>query len=381
MAGRYSAISKARVRPAALPSQPTPRPGTQSGLAAHGDEFAVIQHGTKSPSDAMLVAGRICELLAEPFQLGALQVKVSASIGIAIGGVDGATSNSLLRLADMALYGAKAGGRGSYCFYSEELNAKAQARGELETGLTNALKNNELLVYYQPIVSAVTGEVTSFEALLRWQHPERGLVSPVDFIPLAEETGLIIPIGEWIFEQACADLARCPKHLTVSVNCSPVQVNSPRLVNSVKNALQKSGLPGERLRIEITESSLMNENSQVVARLEELRALGVKISIDDFGTGFSCLSYLQRYPVDCIKIDRSFVSRMGGEQDSTPIVVAIVGLATGLKMTTVAEGVETAAQLRELAAMGCIEAQGYLFSPPRPAKDILPLSNKLRDAA
>ncbi len=346
-----------------------------------GDEFAVIQHGIKNEGDTMQVASRICELLAEPFQLGALQIKIGASIGIAVGGVDAFTANDLLRLADMALYGAKGSGRGSYCFFSEELNAKALARGELETGLTNALQNHELVLFYQPIVSTVTGEVTSFEALLRWQHPERGLVSPLDFIPLAEETGLIIPIGEWIFEQACADLARCPEHLSVSVNCSPVQMNSLRLIASVKTALEKSGLRGDRLRIEITESTLMSENSLVVARLEELRGLGVKISIDDFGTGFSCLSYLQRYPIDCIKIDRSFVSKMASEQDSTPIVVAIVGLAKGLKMTTVAEGVETAAQLRELTDMGCTEAQGYLFSPPRPAQEILPRSDKLRDAA
>ncbi len=346
-----------------------------------GDEFAVIQHDTRREEDTVQVASRICELLAEPFQLGALQVKISASLGIAKGGLDASTANDLLRLADLALYGAKGQGRGTYCFFSQELNAKALARGELETGLSNALQRDELVLYYQPIVSIATGEVTSFEALLRWQHPQRGIISPQDFIPLAEETGLIIPIGEWIFEQACADLATCPEHLGVSVNCSPVQMNSNNLVASVKRALQKTGLRGDRLRIEITESTLMREDSLVVARLEELRALGVKISIDDFGTGYSCLSYLQRYPVDCIKIDRSFVSTMDAEHNGAPIVAAIIGLATGLNMMTVAEGVETATQLRELSKMGCTEAQGYLFSPPRPAGEILPSRAKLQNAA
>lgn len=346
-----------------------------------GDEFAVIQNYTNSEGGTAEIARRICELLAEPFQVGGLQVKVSASIGIAQSGIDGSSADELMRQADLALYGAKADGRGTYCFFSQALNQKALIRGELETGLTHALLRKELILFYQPIVSIVTGEVTGFEALLRWKHPQHGLVSPLDFIPLAEETGLIIPIGEWIFEQACADLATCPEHLSVSVNCSPVQMNSNNLVPSVKLALQKSGLCGDRLRIEITESTLMREDGLVVTRLEELRALGVKISIDDFGTGYSCLGYLQRYPVDCIKIDRSFTSTMGGEHNGTPIVAAIIGLAAGLNMTTVAEGVETAAQLRELSAMGCTEAQGYLFSAPRPAGEILPSREKVQDAA
>ena len=346
-----------------------------------GDEFAVIQYDTNREGGTAEFAGRICELLAEPFQLGSLQVKVGASIGIARSSIDGSTADELLRQADLALYGAKANGRGIYCFFSPALNEKALIREELETGLTHALLRNEFVLYYQPIVSIATGEVTSFEALLRWQHPQHGLVSPLDFIPLAEEIGLIIPIGEWIFEQACSDLATCPEHLSVAVNCSPVQMNSNNLISSVKLALQKSGLRGDRLRIEITESTLMREDGLVAARLEELRALGVKISIDDFGTGYSCLGYLQRYPVDCIKIDRSFVSTMDGDHNGKPIVAAIIGLAAGLNMTTVAEGIETAAQLRQLSEMGCAEAQGYLFSAPRPAAEILPSREKMQDAA
>ena len=346
-----------------------------------GDEFAVVQRGTNQDEGVVEVAKRICEIIATPFELDGLQVKIGASIGIARSGVDGSNADELLRQADLALYGAKANGRGTYCFYSQALSDKALVRGELETGLSNALQRNELALFYQPIVSVATGEVVSFEALLRWRHPQRGLVSPLDFIPLAEETGLIVPIGEWIFEQACTDLAACPENLTVSINCSPVQLNSNNLIPSVKLALQRSGLNGNRLRVEITESTLMRDDGVALARLEELRALGVKISIDDFGTGYSCLGYLQRYPVDCIKIDRSFISSMGGDHDGKPIVSAIIGLATGLKMSTVAEGIETAEQLRQITEMGCTEAQGYLFSPPRPASEILPKCDKVKVAA
>jgi diguanylate cyclase (GGDEF)-like protein len=346
-----------------------------------GDEFAVIQKLTTAETDASLLAARICEMVGEPFQVSGLKLNISASVGVAFGAKDAATTVDLLRIADLALYSAKEAGRGTFRFFSEEMNAKVIARRKLETGLAKALERNELELFYQPIVSGTTQQVTGYEALLRWRHPERGLVSPMEFIPLAEQTGLIIPIGEWIFLQACRDLAGCSNNLAVSINCSPIQFRSENLVPAVKHALQSSGLSPNRLRIEITESTLMQNDFATLSKLNEFRALGVGISIDDFGTGFSCLSYLQQYPIDCIKIDRSFVSNLCNERRGSSIVSAIIGLAASLEMTTVAEGVETEGQLEELVKIGCTSMQGFLFSRPQPASEILPKRKKVMEAA
>jgi diguanylate cyclase (GGDEF)-like protein len=346
-----------------------------------GDEFAVIQKLPTSETDASLLAGRICELVGEPFQVSGLNLNISASVGVAFGAKDATSTADLLRIADLALYSAKEAGRSTFRFFSEEMNAKVIARRQLETGLAKALKNGELELFYQPIVAGAANNVVGYEALLRWRHPERGLISPLEFIPLAEQTGLIVPIGEWIFRQACSDLAKCPSHLTVSINCSPIQFRSDNLVPCVKDALRRSGLSADRLRVEITESTLMQNDNETLAKLDQFRELGVGISIDDFGTGFSCLSYLQRYPIDCIKIDRSFVSNLLSERRGRSIVSAIVALAGSLEMTTVAEGVETEDQLRALSEIGCTYMQGFLFSRPLPASEILPIRRNVMEAA
>jgi diguanylate cyclase (GGDEF)-like protein len=346
-----------------------------------GDEFAVIQGLDTCENDAGWLAARICEIIAQPFQVGRLNLNISASIGIAFGASDAFTTVDLLRIADLALYSAKEAGRGTFRFFSEDMNEKVIARRDLETGLAKALERKELELFYQPIISIARKEVVGYEALLRWRRPERGLVSPAEFIPLAEQTGLIIPIGEWVFHQACNDLAKCPEHLTVAVNCAPIQFKSENLVPSVKHALLESGLNGSRLRIELTESTLMQNDGATLSKLEELRALGIGMSIDDFGTGFSCLGYLQRYPIDCIKIDRSFVLNLTNRRSGTSIVRAIIALASGLEMSTVAEGVETEDQLRELAEMGCAHVQGFLFSRPLPASEILPTRDRMMNAA
>jgi diguanylate cyclase (GGDEF)-like protein len=337
-----------------------------------GDEFAIIQCVNDFKTDAAALASRLCDCLRQPFDIDSLTVSIGASIGIAYAAEDAPSTVELLRVADLALYNAKESGRGTYRFYSEELNAALVARRTLETGLVNALRNGEFEVFYQPIVALPSNEVAGYEALIRWRHPERGLVSPVDFIPIAEETGLIVPMGEWILKKACRDLALCPGNSTVAVNISPLQFRDEGLLPAVRAALAESGLPASRLKVEITESTLMENDHDTIQKLESLRDLGVLVSMDDFGTGYSCLGYLQKYPINCIKIDRSFVMTMGSDRSGTPIVRAIIALANSLNMTTVAEGVETREQLQELTGLGCNYAQGFLFSRPLPARDILP---------
>ncbi len=336
-----------------------------------GDEFAIIQAVSDFTFEASALAGRLCECMKEPFEVDAVVLTVGASIGIAFAAEDAPSTVELLRVADLALYNAKESGRGTYRFYSEELNAALVARRNLENGLVNALKRGELEVFYQPIVSLPSQKVAGYEALIRWRHPERGLVSPGEFIPVAEETGLIVPMGEWILRQACRDLAQCPGDTTVAVNISPLQFRDEGLLPAVRDALAESGLPSSRLKIEITESTLMENDSDTIEKLSSLRKLGVLVSMDDFGTGYSCLGYLQKYPINCIKIDRSFVMTIGTERSGAPIIRAIIALANSLGMTTIGEGVETPEQLRELIALGCSEAQGYLFSKPQPASQIL----------
>jgi EAL domain-containing protein (putative c-di-GMP-specific phosphodiesterase class I) len=283
---------------------------------------------------------------------------------------DGTTAETLLKKADIALYLAKAEGRATWRFFQPEMDARAQELRLVEMDLRNALPTEDFELYYQPILDVPSGRVTGFEALIRWHHPLRGLVSPADFIPLAEETGLIMPISEWALMAACTAAANWPADIVVAVNISPVQFNDGRLPNVVQEALETSGLAPGRLEIEVTESVLLQNSDDRLAMLHRLRALGIRIALDDFGTGYSSLSYLRSFPFDKIKIDKSFIRDLGSNRDSMVIVEAVIGLARGLGMTTVAEGVETAQQLATLTEAGCTRVQGYLFSRPVPEGEV-----------
>lgn len=336
-----------------------------------GDEFAIVQFCSDcDPSAVSLLASHIVEKIAAPFDIGGHQLVVGVSIGISLAPEDGKNPDELLKKADLALYRAKADGRGTYRFFETGMDARAQARRVLELDLRAALQRDEFEVYYQPIRDVAMDRVVAFEALVRWNHSLRGMIGPVNFIPLAEETGLIIPLGDWVLRQACLDAAGWSEDVTVAVNLSPVQFKNPNLVLSVKAALQGSGLPASRLELEITESVLLQNSEATLAVLHELRGFGIRISLDDFGTGYSSLSYLRSFPFDKIKIDRSFVSELATREDSMAIVRAVTGLGKSLGIVTTAEGVETDAQFDLLRREGCTQAQGYLFSPPRPASEV-----------
>jgi diguanylate cyclase (GGDEF)-like protein len=331
-----------------------------------GDEFAVIQANLGRPEDSGALAGRIIERLAAPYEIEGHQLDIGVSIGIAIAPTDGANADQLLKNADLAMYRAKADGRGSYCFFEPEMDARIQARRALELDLRNALVAGELQLYYQPLVNTKTGEVRCFEALLRWFHPRLGAVPPSEFVPLAEESGLIGPLGQWVLRSACAEAAKWPQHFRVAVNLSPIQFKNLNLTKVILGALASSGLSASRLELEITESLLLEDDTKTIAVLHELRSLGIHIVMDDFGTGFSSLNYLRSFPFDKIKIDKSFVHDMSKGGDSVAIVKAIIDLARALDIGVVAEGVETADQCRRLVAEGCEDMQGYFFSKPAP---------------
>lgn len=335
-----------------------------------GDEFAILQGSVKNLTEINALASRLIEVIATPFDLEGHQAVVGLSVGIAVAPADATKPDELLKNADMALYRAKADGRGTFRFFEAEMDARMQKRRALELDLRKALPNLEFELYYQPIVKLEGDEICGFEALLRWNHPERGLVPPVEFISLAEETELIIPIGEWVLRQACKEAASWPGSLGIAVNISSVQFKMRNLPQMVINALASSGLPAQRLELEITESVLLFNNESTLQTLHQLRALGVRISMDDFGTGYSSLSYLRSFPFDKIKIDRSFVHDVTSTQDSMAIIRAVTGLGNSLGMTTTGEGVETAEELEYLRKEGCTEAQGFLFSKPRPASEI-----------
>jgi diguanylate cyclase (GGDEF)-like protein len=337
-----------------------------------GDEFAVVQKDVATALEASTIAEYLCKELSEPYAIDGQHIQISASIGVALAPGDASVPHELMKAADLALCTAKAEGRGTYRFFKHEMNAALEARRAIEMVLRNAIDDKQFEVHYQPINSAHTKEVVGFEALLRWLHPERGLVAPQEFIPIAEENGLIVPIGAWVLNQACADMSRCPGDLRVSVNLSPVQIKSQDFVKTVQDALDRSGLAPERLELEITESTLLQNDQFTQMQLQHIRALGVRIAMDDFGTGYSSLNYLLSYPVDRIKIDRSFVEGLGEQPGCVAIVRAITALAKSLGMTTTAEGVESARQLELLDLLGCDEAQGFYFSVPRPAREILP---------
>ncbi|HET6306539.1 MAG TPA: EAL domain-containing protein [Rhodopila sp.] len=335
-----------------------------------GDEFAIIQLGVTSPDDAARLAERVMAAMGDPLDIDGHRVVAGTSIGIAIAPRDGATSETLLRNADTALYLAKAEGRGTHRRFEPSMEAQVQARLALELHLRNALAAGEFNLHYQPVLDLHSGKVTAFEALVRWNHPQRGMVSPADFIPVAEETGLIIPLGDWVLAKACQDAASWPPDITIAVNLSPMQFKRGALFDSVRQALDNAHLDPARLELEITESVLLQNSDTTLALLHQFRALGIRIALDDFGTGYSSLGYLRRFPFDKIKIDRYFVRDICASTGSAVIVGAIVGIARALGMTTVAEGVETADQLAKVRDQGCAMVQGYLFSRPRPVQDV-----------
>jgi diguanylate cyclase (GGDEF)-like protein len=335
-----------------------------------GDEFAIIRTGIEQPNEAAMLARRICEAVREPCDLHGHAVIVETSIGVALAPGDGTDPDELMKNADMALYRAKADGRGTYRFFEPAMDARMKTRRTLELALRMALANGEFELHYQPLVNLDDRRITCCEALIRWRHPERGLIQPVEFIPIAEEIGLIVPLGEWVLRQACADAMQWPADIKVAVNLSPIQVMNQNLVAVIVGALAAAGLPASRLEVEITESVLMQNSEATLATLHRLRELGVKISMDDFGTGYSSLSYLRSFPFDKIKIDRSFISGLATGDDSVAIVLAISGLARHLGIATTAEGVETKQQLQQVKALGCSEMQGFLFSPPRRIEEV-----------
>ncbi len=338
-----------------------------------GDEFAILQENAAQPENATALSRRLVESIAEPFEIDGHRVIIGVSVGIALAEDAGADADELIKCADLALYRAKADGRGTYRFYEAEMDARMQARHRLELDLRTALASGQFRVVYQPLVKVETHAVCGFEALLRWEHPERGLVSPVQFIPLAEEIGLIDDIGEWILRRACWDAARWPGQVGVAVNLSPVQFRSGDLVDRVQKALADAGLPASRLELEVTESLLLGDEPAVLATLHALRRLGIRIAMDDFGTGYSSLSYLRRFPFDKLKIDQSFVRGIADSGDCSAIIRAVADLGRSLGMTVNAEGVETESELAALRAESLDEVQGYLFSEPIPDAEVAPL--------
>jgi diguanylate cyclase (GGDEF)-like protein len=335
-----------------------------------GDEFAIVQTAIESPIEATALASRVIELIEAPFEIDGHQIVIGVSIGVAFAPQDGLDADELLKNADLALYRAKFDGRGVYRLFQTAMDAEMQSRRVIELDLRNALNGGQFEVYYQPLVDLHAQAVTGFEALLRWHHPERGMIPPDKFIPIAEEIGAILPIGEWVLRTACAAAAAWPGGQSISVNLSPVQFKSRDLLAMVTIALRDAGLAPGRLELEITETVMLHDTVATLATLHELRSLGVRIAMDDFGTGYSSLSYLRRFPFDRIKIDQSFVRELGKQRDSAAIIRAVIALSHDLGMATTAEGVETREQLRALALAGCTAIQGYLFSRPLPLRDI-----------
>jgi diguanylate cyclase (GGDEF)-like protein/PAS domain S-box-containing protein len=337
----------------------------------NSDEFAIVQSGLARPEDAVLLARRLLEAIGEPYLLDGHSVVIGASIGISMAPGDGEESEKLLKHADLALSRAKNDSRGTFSFFESGMDARAQGRRKIEIDLRDAIQGDVLRPYYQPLIDLSSGRITGFEALVRWPHPERGMVSPAEFIPVAEETGLINALGGLMLRRACMDAALWPDDVRVAVNLSSLQFRAGNLLSVVMEALKQSGLPAKRLELEITETLLLEKSSQVLATLHALRALGVRISMDDFGTGYSSLSYLRSFPFDKIKVDQSFVRGLGTNNDARAIVRAIISLGVGLGVTITAEGVETEAELACLRSEGCHEGQGFLFSHPRPNAEIV----------
>lgn len=335
-----------------------------------GDEFAIVQGNEQQPYGATHLARRIIEILSTPFDVEGHRVIIGASVGIAIAPFDGETSEALLMHADMALYRAKAEGRNMFRFFEPEMNATSQMRRQIETDLRIAIDEGQFELHYQPQMAIETNSISGFEALIRWNHPVRGRISPVDFIPIAEETGLILQIGEWVLATACATAVTWPESVRIAVNVSPLQVRKKGLITMVERVLASTGLAPDRLELEITETVMLNDTEHTMAVLHALRSMGIRISMDDFGTGYSSLSYLRRFPFNKIKIDQSFVADIGNDENAALIVRAVTQLARSLGMSTTIEGVETAHQLSIVSRDGRGDVQGYLLSPPVPASDV-----------
>jgi diguanylate cyclase (GGDEF)-like protein len=342
-----------------------------------GDEFAIVQRHRGGPEESIALATRIIAALSDPFQVEGHQVSIGTSVGIAFADEATASTEDLIKSADLALYRAKSGGGSGFRVFEAGMDEEMRLRRHLEMELRTALARNELELFYQPLMNAENGRATGFEALLRWQHPERGMISPAVFIPLAEEIGLIKPIGAWVLRRACADAALWPDGVKVAVNLSPAQFRDSSLPGIVSAALEASGLAAERLELEITESLLLQDDQAVLGVLHDFRNLGTRIAMDDFGTGYSSLSYLRRFPFDKIKIDQSFIRGLAEQGDCAAIIRAVIGLGQSLGMAVNAEGVETEQQLAALKAQGCGEVQGYLFSVPRPATEVLSMMREL----
>ncbi|MEA2926404.1 MAG: hypothetical protein QOD25_3526, partial [Alphaproteobacteria bacterium] len=344
----------------------------ETDLAARlgGDEFAIIQTAVRNPSETTHLVERIYRAIREPYECGSHLITTDASIGIALASGHNSDLDQLLRNADLAMYSAKSAGRRTYRFFKPDMEAQVTARHVLEMDLRQAISDGALEVHYQPCISLRDNRITGCEALLRWRHSERGMISPAEFIPIAEETGLINQLGEWVLMTACAEATTWPDDIKLAVNVSPVQFKSGTLALKILAALAASGLPAGRLELEITEAVLIRDDDAALAILHQLRAIGVRIALDDFGTGYSSLSYLQRFPFDKIKIDRCFIDDIAEPDGSSCIVQAVVNIAAARDMTTTAEGVETIQQLELLRALGCAEMQGYLFSHAKPAAEI-----------
>ncbi len=368
-----------RLREVVRPSDMISRPAEAELARLGGDEFTILLPRIADASDALAVAGRIGEAMRRPFPIENRQIRLTTSIGVALHPDDGRDAETLIKHADTAMYHAKNSGRDTARLYSAALTEAAMRRLELDSDLRQALERNEFHLLYQPQLDVRTGRITSVEALVRWNHPRLGLVPPMEFIPRAEENGLILPLGRWVLRTACADAARWRKAyspLVVAVNLSPMQFKDPDLVGLVLSALAEAALPAEALELELTESAVMENLASTAATLTALRDRGIKIALDDFGTGYSSLSQLTRMPISNLKIDRSFVGKLPDDGEHSAIVRAIVAMGDSLGMRVTAEGVETLEQALALRAMACDSLQGFYVSHPVPASDILPLAQQ-----
>ena len=334
-----------------------------------GDEFVILQTEVQDAQQVALLAERLCTVLCQPFNIAGHDIRIGASVGIAIASTDCGEAEILIKHADTALYEAKSNGRGTFCFFDQGMDDSLLAQRQLEADLGKALAAGQLEIYYQPQVDALSGSVTAFEALLRWHHPERGLLLPEAFIPLAEKSGLIVPIGAWCLRQACMDAAGWPAHVRVAVNLSAAQCRSDTLARTVISALAKSGLAPARLELEITETTLLNDNEAALMTLHHIKGLGVRIVMDDFGIGYSSLNYLRLFPIDKIKIAQQFTGDAEASGDYDTIVRAVVGVGLNRGFTTTVEGIETAEQFHAAVDQGCTEIQGFFFGKPMPLHD------------
>jgi diguanylate cyclase (GGDEF)-like protein len=345
-----------------------------------GDEFVVLQALGQDREAVDRLARDILSAISQPLRIEGNEIIPTTSIGIALAPDDGTDGEALLKNADLALYRAKEAGRGTFAFFEESLNERAQVRRQLETDLRQAIDRGEFELYYQPLFDLEQNRICSFEALLRWNHPKRGLISPAEFVPVAEEAGLIVPIGAWVIREACSRAMTWPEHIRIAVNVSPVQFHRGGLQETLLQALANSGLAPGRLEVEITESIFLEGGEATLRLLHSLRQLGIRVALDDFGTGYSSLSYLQSFPFDKLKIDRSFIQNLLTRDGASAIVRAITELAQALGIETTAEGVEETAQLMELRSHGCSSVQGFLFAEPMTAADVETLFREERDS-